>query len=96
MLMPRLRNIGGVDAVVRLRGSIDHAGRRYAGVPVPTDAQVAMVLHALADHTAIQLALHFDRDWVAGQDSSPWPEATSVGRFLHALGDRFDEEAAAE
>ena len=51
--------------------------------PLPTPEQVAMVLHALAaDHVATMSALKYRRD-----DTSPWPEATSIGRWLHDVGD---------
>lgn len=47
----------------------------------PTPMQVAVVLHALADHTAIMSALKYRPD-----PTSPWPEATSIGRWYHDVG----------
>lgn len=44
-----------------------------------------MVLHALADHTAIMQALKHRSD-----PTSPWPEATSVGRWLHDVGHNLE------
>jgi hypothetical protein len=84
-----LDKIGGMDAAERLRTQVAAQARRFPGVPLPTDQQLAVVLHALADHTALVAALNFDR-------SGAWPDATSVGRFLHAWGDRFEDEAASQ
>lgn len=86
--MARLADIGGVDAVARLQRQICAEARMFPDDGPPSAAQVAMVLHALADHASLQLALQFARP-----DDGHWPEATSVGRFLHAYGDRFDELA---
>ncbi len=45
-----------------------------------------MVLHALADHTAIQAALRhrFEPGY--------WPEATSMGRWYHDVADVLEVE----
>lgn len=59
--------------------------------PLPTRRQVAMVLHALADHTAIMWALQYRRD-----ETSPWPEAISIGRWLHDVGDDLEVSAGEE
>ncbi len=83
----RLTSIGGVDAVERLREQIRLQGRTRPG-DMPSNRQIAMVLHALADHTSIMQALNFDPE----PGRTRWPSATSVGRFLHAYGDRFDDE----
>jgi hypothetical protein len=68
-------------AADRLMEQISYQQRRIPGA-TPTHMQVAMVLHALADHTAIMSALKHRPD-----PTSPWPEATSVGRWLHDVGD---------
>ncbi|HEU5376391.1 MAG TPA: hypothetical protein VFV38_13180 [Ktedonobacteraceae bacterium] len=47
--------------------------------------QVALVLHALANHTAIISAFKHRRD-----ATSPWPEALSVGRWLHDVGNDLE------
>lgn len=83
----RLSTVGTQDAVLRLLGQIRAENRMFPGEEEPTLRQVAMVLHALADHTLIQEAMRFD------QPEGPWPLATSVGRFLHAYGDRFSTTA---
>lgn len=43
-----------------------------------TPAQVAAVLHGLADHTALMAALAY-----SPPEDGYWPEATSLGRWLH-------------
>lgn len=82
-----LGKLGGMDPAERLQRQIASERRLFPDEQAPTLAQVAMVLHALADHTLLMRALTFD------PDDGPWPQATSVGRFLHAYGDRFDDEA---
>lgn len=47
--------------------------------------QVAIVLHALADHTAIMVALNYDMERRRG----PWPEATGMGRWFHDVADQL-------
>lgn len=71
----------GEDAHERLMRSIKDEERRVEGTDIPSQRQVAMVLHALADHTAIMAALEYRPD-----PTSPWPEATSIGRWLHDVG----------
>lgn len=70
----------GQPAIDRLMRQVAQASRTIPG-ETPTLRQVAMVLHALADHTALQAALRY-RD-----DDGP---ATSVGRWLHAVGDQAE------
>ncbi len=53
---------------------------------LPTDEQIALMFRALADHTAIMQALHFDPD-----PTSPWPQATSLGRWYLAMRDAFKD-----
>jgi hypothetical protein len=76
--------VAGEPAAVRLMRQVNYGQRRH-DEPVPSPRQVAMVLHALADHTAIMSALQHRRD-----ENSPWPEATSIGRWLHDVGDYLD------
>ena len=74
--------VAGEPASIRLMRSIDT--RRF-NEPCPTPNQVAMVLHALADHTAQMEMLKHRPD-----PTSPWQEATSVGRWLHDVGDDLE------
>jgi hypothetical protein len=75
------------SAADRLMRQINNQGRRI-DAPRPSRKQVAMVLHALADHTAIMSALEHRPD-----PASPWPQATSVGRWLHDVGDDLEDIA---
>ena len=78
--------VAGQYADDRLLANIVRERRRFED-PIPSPEQVAMVLHALADHTAILEMLQHRPD-----STSPWPEATSVGRWLHDVGDAFEQE----
>lgn len=51
----------------------------------PSREQVAVVLHALADHTAIQAAMQWRID-----PHSPWMAATSLGRWFHDVADQAE------
>ena len=76
--------VAGEPAHLRLMRSIDT--RRFnEGCPTPN--QVAMVLHALADHTAILEMLKHRPD-----ETTPLqpPEATSVGRWFHDVADDLE------
>lgn len=75
--------VAGQPASLRVMQSLDN--RRFDGAQKPNAVQVAMVLHALADHTAIMEALKHRPD-----PTSPWQEATSVGRWLHDVGDDLE------
>lgn len=66
----------------RLMAALDYRLRDVAALSA---VQVAVVLHALADHTALIVALTYRRD-----ESSPWPEAQSLGRWLHDVGDQLE------
>lgn len=74
----------GEPAADRLLRSLDY--RRHPGAEALTREQVAIVLHALADHTALTAALEYRRD-----PSNPWPEATSLGRWFHEMGDQLEQ-----
>ena len=76
------------DAVSRLMRQIDYRCANMSGpgpIDPPTRLQVAAVLHALADHTAILEMLKHRPD-----PRSPWPEATSIGRWFHDVGDELE------
>lgn len=75
--------VAGESAIDRLMRSLDY--RLTPDTPRLSRQQVAVVLHALADHTAIQAALQWRRD-----DTSPWPEALSMGRWFHDVADQVD------
>lgn len=49
--------------------------------------QIATVLHALADHTAIMGMLQYRKERI-----SPWPEATSIGRWFHDVGYALEDK----
>jgi len=72
----------GESAANRIMKSLDN---RRTGALKPNRLQVAMVLHALADHTAIMSALEHRPD-----PTSPWPKATSIGRWFHDVGDDLE------
>lgn len=74
--------VAGQSAADRLMGQLDY--RLHPDAEELTRDQVAVVLHALADHTAIMEALRHRPD-----PDSPWPQATSVGRWLHDVGDQL-------
>ncbi len=74
--------IGGTDPAKRLMGQISLYSKT---APVPTPEQVAAVLHALADYTAIVQAVNHSRD-----TDDPHPEAISVVRWLHKYGDNLE------
>lgn len=77
--------VGKETAADRLMQNLDY--RLYPNTERLTRAQVAVVMHALADHTAIQAAMTYDppRD-----DTYPWPVATSIGRWFHAVADELE------
>ncbi len=59
-----------------------------------TREQVAVVLHALADHTALEAARVHDRLERGHLGSGParvalWPTSTSIGRWLHDTADQL-------
>lgn len=75
--------IAGESAADRLMRSLDY--RLHPTARRLTREEVAVVMHALADHTAIEAALRF-----RPEPESPWPYALSVGRWFHAVGDQLD------
>jgi len=78
--------VGGESSGARLLRALDY--RQHPGVRRLTPAEVAVVLHALADHTAITAALDYHPD-----PDSPWPQATSMGRWLHDTADVLEDGA---
>lgn len=76
--------VAGQPAADRLMGALDY--RLSPGIGPLTRAHVAVVLHALADHTAIEVALRHEHD-----PSGYAPHATSVGRWLHAVADDLED-----
>lgn len=82
MTDPHGPQVAGQPAADRLMAALDY--RLSPGTQRLTRDQVAVVLHALADHTAIQAALAYRVD-----PSSPWPQATSMGRWYHDVGDQL-------
>lgn len=86
------RHIGDADTFAhRLLNTGDiKQGSILGGGRVPPE-HVAAVLHALADHTLNQhiVTVIIDQHALAGPDEA-WPRATSLGRYLHALGDSIE------
>lgn len=76
--------VTGEPAAERLMRSLDYR-LSPVGIQLLTREQVAVVLHALADHTAIQAALVWRVD-----ETSPWPMATSLGRWFHDTADHLE------
>lgn len=83
--------IAGQPAHERLMESVSRQAKFYLNQPMhkgetpPSAIQVAIVLHALADHTAIMQMLAYRPD-----STSPWPQATSAGRWLHDVGNDLE------
>lgn len=76
--------VAGEPAADRLMRSLDY--RQSPDIPRLSRPQVAVVLHALADHAALEAA----RRW-APDPSLPWPTSLSIGRWLHDTGDQLTE-----
>ena len=72
---------------------------RLTGEPKPTRLQVAMVLRAMADHTAIMEMVKYDRMGREPQGEDPaketkwWPTETSIGRWFHAVSAQLEDSA---
>ena len=86
--------VSGENAGDRIMRNLDN---RITGEPKPTKKQVAMVLHALADHTAICVMVKYDRMGKAQQGEDPtketkfWPTETSIGRWFHDVGHELED-----
>lgn len=75
-----------IDPPKRIMQTLKKQDTMYGGSKDITEYQVACVLKALADHTLnMQMISH------RPDDTSPWPEATSVGRWMHDVSDRMFE-----
>jgi hypothetical protein len=69
-----------------IQRAAEHARRTSGRVELlPTREQVSLVLRALADHTSITEALEHRPD-----PDSPWPHATSLGRWYHDVADAME------
>lgn len=81
----RLREwmIGQDEAVSRVMGAVGaETVLQRSGETAPSQVQVAAVMHALADHTALLQAVQYR--------PSDMGVALNVGRWLHALGDYLE------
>lgn len=65
----------------RLMRTIEIRKRERPSDTEVSEAQVSLVLRALADHTGIMDALSHSID------DHPWAHATSVGRWYHDVAD---------
>lgn len=84
--------VAGEPAADRLMRSLDYRLSR-SGTPRLTPEQVAVVLHALADHTALEAARVYSRSDLWDRDrESPWPTSTSIGRWLHDTADALEAD----
>jgi hypothetical protein len=72
--------VAGQPAADRLMGSLRPLGGGW--VAFPSERQVAMVLHALADYTALMEAWRVE-------EGDPDP-ALAAGRWLHAVADDLE------
>lgn len=79
--------IGDTDAWERLQRQVLRECQTQ-GIDPPEPLQVAAVLHALADHEGIMQALTMFRP----DTDAFWPEATAIGRWLHAYGDYIQQK----
>lgn len=87
--------VGNESAADRLLRSLDN---RRDGTPKPTPAQVAMVMRALADHTAIMQMVRYDRmgkeqqGEKSNEETKWWPTETSIGRWFHGVADQLEDK----
>ncbi len=88
--MSKRPEVAGQPASERLMQALDY--RRFPEVPEISEEQVAIVLHALADHSAIVAAMNHPREWSTWQDRSVKDPAADVGRWLHAVADDLENE----
>lgn len=80
--------VAGQPAADRLMASINY--RLHPAARRLTRDEVAVVLHALADHTALEAARNWRYD--AGR---PWPRSSSIGRWLHDVADQLSHKSMA-
>lgn len=83
----------GERAADRLMRSLDYR-LSPPGTERLTAAQVAVVLHALADHTALEAARVYSRDYPpgSGRPDTSWPTSTSIGRWLHDTASQLEDQ----
>lgn len=77
-------------AADRLMRSLDYR-LSPPGTERLTPVQVAVVLHALADHTALEEARTYRR--VDGEQGDYWPTSRAIGRWLHDTADQLTDGA---
>lgn len=82
--LPRGPSVAGEPAADRLMRSVDY--RLHPDARQLTRSEVAVVLHALADHTALEAARAYSRP-----DDGFWPTSTSIGRWLHDTGNQLTD-----
>lgn len=82
--------VAGEPAADRLMASV--AWRIPQGCPPISRDQVALVLHALADHAALEAARTYRR--ASDQPGDFHPTSTAIGRWLHDTADQLTDPAA--
>lgn len=80
--------VAGEPAAVRLMRQLDYR-LSPAGTDRLSPAQVAVVLHALADHTALEAARTYRR--VTDEPGDFWPTSRAIGRWLHDTGCQLED-----
>lgn len=87
--------MAGEPAADRLMRQLDY--RLHPDARRLTREEVAVVLHALADHTALEAARVYDRRETGSLSAEPrpalWPTSTSIGRWLHDTGNQLTDHA---
>lgn len=81
--------VAGQPAADRILANVKQRARELESSGEITPYQVGIVLKALADHTAIMAMIAHRPD-----PTSPWPEATSIGRWFHDVGDNLLEKGS--
>lgn len=76
--------VAGEPASLRLMKNLDY--RLSPNVQPLDESQVALVLRALADHTALHAALA----WDPSGPGYPYANESSVGRWFHAVADDLE------
>ncbi len=84
--------VAGESAADRLMRALDYR-LSPPGTPRLTRAQVAVVLHALADHSALEAARVYSRDYPpgSGQPDTSWPTSLSIGRWMHDVAGQLEQ-----
>lgn len=90
--------VAGKSASEHLMQKIRYKQGSNLYAPMPSEKQVALVLHALADHTAILAMTNYDRMGKAPQGEDPaketkfWATETSIGRWFQAVADDLERQ----